>query len=120
MGAFETAGIAFHLVKHENAGGFMAEGVWHAQARKGPAAPGILLATLGPGAANAVNVVANAWQDRVPLIFLTGCVDAAVAETYTHQVFDHQALLRPITKGKLPGKPGRAWSDDGQGNPHRP
>jgi acetolactate synthase-1/2/3 large subunit len=106
MGAFETAGIAFHLVKHENAGGFMAEGVWHAQARKGPAAPGILLATLGPGAANAVNVVANAWQDRVPLIFLTGCVDAAVAETYTHQVFDHQALLRPITKASFRASPG--------------
>ena len=106
MGALEDAGIAFHLVKHENAGGFMAEGAWHAEARKGPAAPGILLATLGPGVANAVNVVANAWQDRVPLIFLTGCVDAALAETYTHQVFDHQALLRPITKASFRATPG--------------
>ncbi|MAB00422.1 MAG: acetolactate synthase [Stappia sp.] len=106
MGALEDAGIAFHLVKHENAGGFMAEGAWHAEARKGPAAPGILLATLGPGVANAVNVVANAWQDRVPLIFLTGCVDAALAETYTHQVFDHQALLRPVTKASFRATPG--------------
>jgi acetolactate synthase-1/2/3 large subunit len=48
-----------------------------------------------------VNVVANAMQDRAPLIFLTGCVDAADAETYTHQIFDHQALLRPIVKASF-------------------
>jgi acetolactate synthase-1/2/3 large subunit len=39
------------------------------------------LATLGPEVASAVNVVAIAVQDRVPLTFLTGCVDAARAET---------------------------------------
>ncbi|MBY0613691.1 MAG: thiamine pyrophosphate-binding protein, partial [Beijerinckiaceae bacterium] len=62
-------------------------------------APAVLVATIGPGVANCVNVVANAHQDRVPMIVLTGRVDAAEAETYTHQVFDHQALMRPITKG---------------------
>jgi acetolactate synthase-1/2/3 large subunit len=66
----------------------------------------VLVATLGPGVANAVNVVANAMQDRVPLIFLTGCVDAAEAETYTHQVFDHQAMLRPVVKGSFRLDPG--------------
>jgi acetolactate synthase-1/2/3 large subunit len=74
----------------------MAEGHWHMTG----ALP-VLVATLGPGVANAVNVVANAMQDRVPLIFLTGCVDAAEAETYTHQMFDHQAMLRPIVKGSF-------------------
>ena len=97
LSALDEAGIDFHLTKHENAAGFMAEGAWHAE-KTGSSAPGILIATLGPGVANAVNVVANAMQDRVPLIFLTGCVDAAEAETYTHQVFDHQAVLRPIVK----------------------
>jgi len=91
--ALNGAGIETILTKHENAAGFMAEGVWHATG-----APGLFYATLGPGVANAVNVVANAMQDRVPLLFLTGCVDAADAESYTHQVFDHQALLRPIVK----------------------
>jgi acetolactate synthase I/II/III large subunit len=94
--ALNAAGIETILTKHENAAGFMAEGVWHATG-----APGLFYATLGPGVANAVNVVANAMQDRVPLIFLTGCVDAADAETYTHQVFDHQALLRPIVKASF-------------------
>ncbi len=100
MGALDDVGIDFHLAKHENPAGFMAEGSWHAE-DIGSRAPGILLATLGPGVANAVNAVANAMQDRVPLIFLTGCVDAAEAETYTHQVFDHQALLRPIVKASF-------------------
>lgn len=96
MQGLDAAGLRFVLVKHENGGGFMAEGHWHMTG----ALP-VLVATLGPGVANAVNVVANAMQDRVPLIFLTGCVDAAEAETYTHQVFDHQAMLRPIVKGSF-------------------
>jgi acetolactate synthase I/II/III large subunit len=96
MQGLDAAGLRFVLVKHENGGGFMAEGLWHMTG----SLP-VLVATLGPGVANAVNVVANAMQDRVPLIFLTGCVDAVEAETYTHQVFDHQALLRPVVKGSF-------------------
>jgi len=91
--ALEAAGITFILCKHENAAGFMAEAAWHQSG-----APGILVATIGPGVLNGVNSIANAHQDRVPLIVLSGCVDAAEAETYTHQVLDHQAVLRPITK----------------------
>lgn len=94
--ALERAGIRFHLARHENAAGFMAEGLWHATG----ALP-VLVATLGPGVANAVNVVANAQQERVPLIFVTGCVDQALAESYTHQVFDHQAVLRPLVKASF-------------------
>ena len=91
--ALERAGIRFILCKHENAGGFMAEGVHHMDG-----APAILVATVGPGAVNGVNVVANAHQDRVPMIVLTGCLDADEALTYTHQVMDHEAVFAPITK----------------------
>jgi acetolactate synthase-1/2/3 large subunit len=94
--ALASAGIEFVLVKHENNGGFMAEGVWH-----GSGAPGILVATIGPGLANAVNVIANAAQEQVPMVVLTGCVDPADALTYTHQVFDHQAVLRPLVKASF-------------------
>ena len=68
----DSAGVAFTLVRHENAGGFFAEGHWHATGDLP-----VLVATLGLGGANAVKVVANAMQDRAPLIFLTRCVDAA-------------------------------------------
>jgi acetolactate synthase-1/2/3 large subunit len=95
------AGIRFDLARHENAAGFMAEGLWHATG----ALP-VLVATLGPGVANAVNVVANAQQDRVPLIFITGCVDHAVAESYTHQVFDHRAVIAPLVKASFRAAPG--------------
>ena len=91
-----AAGIRFVLVKHENSGGFFAEGHWHMTG----ALP-VLVATLGPGVANAVNVVANAMQDRVPLIFLTGCVEDALLGSFTHQVVDHQAMLRPVVKGSF-------------------
>ncbi len=96
MRALQEAGVAFHLCKHENAGGFMAEGTHHADR-----APAVLLATVGPGVVNAVNTVANAWQDQVPMIFISGCVDAAEAVTYTHQVFDHTAVLAPVTKASM-------------------
>lgn len=101
--ALEKAGIRFILAKHENAAGFMAEGVYH---RTG--VPGILVATVGPGALNGINVVENARQDRVPLIVLTGAVDAAEAQTYTHQVLDQPQVFRPITKHSFTYEPDAA------------
>lgn len=94
--ALERAGITFVLVRHENAGGFMAEGVHHATG-----APGLLVTTVGPGALNAVNVVENARQDRVPLIVITGSMDAATAQRYTHQVADQHAVFAAVTKASL-------------------
>ncbi|WP_428544851.1 thiamine pyrophosphate-binding protein [Profundibacter sp.] len=96
LDALRVAGIEFTLVKHENAGGYMAEGSWHATG-----APGILLATIGPGVSNAVNTVANAYQEQVPLIVLTGCISHTMAAQFTHQVIDHVALFSSITKATL-------------------
>src|SRR6056297_2439847 len=93
MDALARARIEVTLARHENAAAFMAEGVWH---RTG--APGILIATLRPGVLNGVNAIANAHQDRVPLIVISGCVDADEALTYSHQILDHEAVLAPITK----------------------
>jgi acetolactate synthase I/II/III large subunit len=103
MDALDRAGLDIILVKHENSGGFMAEGTWH---RGG--APGVLFATIGPGIANAANAIANAWQDRVPMIVLTGCVPAIEGHTYTHQVFDHVKFLEPVTKAAFRVEAGTA------------
>ena len=94
--AVEKAGMRFVLVRHENSGGFMAEGTYHATG-----APGVVLATVGPGVANLVNAVANAQQDRVPLIVLTGCLDTSLPPTFSHQVCDHQAVLAPVCKASF-------------------
>ncbi len=99
--ALERAGIRFVLTKHENAAGFMAEGVWHATG-----APGVLLATVGPGIANAFNVVENARQDRVPLLVLAGSVDAGEALSYNHQVFDHGAVFARSCKASFTAQDG--------------
>ena len=96
MDALSRAGVRYVAVKHESAGGFMAEAIWH---RTG--APGLLVATVGPGLTNAVNVVANAALDRVPLVVLAGCVDAEERLTYTHQVLDHARMLEPAVKGSF-------------------
>ena len=96
MEGLKSSGIEFILTKYENCAGFMAEGGYHADG-----APGILVATLGPGVANAVNVVANAFQDRVPMFFITGCVDEREAMTYTHQIIDHSELLKAVTKASI-------------------
>ncbi len=93
MQALSEAGIEFTLCKHENNAGYMAEGSYHATG-----APGILLTTIGPGLANGVNSVANAYQEQVPLIVLSGCIGRGEAESFTHQVIDQSALMAPITK----------------------
>jgi len=103
LDALENAGVAFTLCKHENAAGFMAEGSWQATG-----APGILLTTIGPGLANGLNSIANAFQEQVPLIVLSGCISPAQAEGFTHQVIDQSALLAPITKARFQVSKGTA------------
>ncbi len=103
LDALDQAGIEFTLCKHENAAGYMAEGSWQATG-----APGILLTTIGPGLANAVNSIANAYQEQVPLIVLSGCIAPAQAAEFTHQVIDQSALLAPVTKAQFQIAPGTA------------
>ncbi|WP_406854339.1 thiamine pyrophosphate-binding protein [Alsobacter sp. KACC 23698] len=94
--ALERAGVRFVLARHETAAAIMAAG---ASAAGG--APGVLVTTLGPGLANAINGVADAWQERAPLLVISGVVDRAIRGRYTHQVVDHAALLRPLVKASF-------------------
>lgn len=103
LDALVRAGVEFTLARNENAAGFMAEGAWQATG-----APGVLLTTIGPGLANAVNSIANAFQEQVPVIVLSGCIGPAQASQFTHQVIDQQALLAPITKATFQVAEGNA------------
>lgn len=96
LDALEAAGIAFTLARNETAAAMMAAG---ASAVTG--APGLLLTTLGPGLANAVNGIADAQQEQVPLLVISGIVEASVRGRYTHQILDHAALLRPLVKASF-------------------
>jgi acetolactate synthase-1/2/3 large subunit len=105
LDGLEKGGIRFHLARHETAAASMAAG-----ASVCSAAPTILVTTVGPGLANAVNGIADAMQERVPLIVISGVVDRAVRGRHTHQVIDHAALLRPIVKASFEIEPESAAS----------
>lgn len=103
LDGLERAGIAFHLARHETAAALMAAG---ASLRTGM--PEVLLTTLGPGLANAVNGIADASQERIPLIVLSGVIDPDQRGRYTHQVIDHAAMLRPLVKASFEIEAGTA------------
>jgi acetolactate synthase-1/2/3 large subunit len=96
VGAAETIGIPFVLVHGETAGAVMA-GV----AGELTGAPGLCLATRGPGAASAVNGVAQALLDRQPMILVTDTVAHADQRRVSHQRLPHQALFGPVTKASV-------------------
>ena len=94
--ALAEAGIRFVLARHETAAAIMAAG---AAAVTGT--PGLLVTTLGPGLANAVNGIADAAQERAPLLVISGVVERGIRGRYTHQILDHAALLRPLVKASF-------------------
>ncbi len=98
--ALERAGIRFVLARNETAAAMMAAG---AHAVTG--APGLLVTTLGPGLANAVNGIADASQEHAALIVVSGIVERHLRGRYTHQILDHAALLRPLVKASFEIEP---------------
>jgi len=86
-------GIRFVLAKSEPSAAFIADAIWQVTER-----PVALIPALGPGLANAVSGLAGALMERTALLVLTGEVATAQANIYTHQVFDHVALAKPVVK----------------------
>ncbi|TBB85224.1 thiamine pyrophosphate-binding protein (plasmid) [Rhizobium ruizarguesonis] len=101
----EKAEIFFNLARHETSAAIMAAGASAISGR-----PELLVTTVGPGLANAVNGIADALQERVPLIVVSGIVDRGTRARYTHQVIDHTQLLRPIVKASFEIEPESAAS----------
>ncbi|MFS8086018.1 MAG: thiamine pyrophosphate-binding protein, partial [Acidobacteriota bacterium] len=91
--ACEEAGIAFVLAKSEPSAAFMADAVYQLTG-----APAVLIPALGPGIANAISGIAGAWMERSAMAVLCGEMATRSLGIYNHQVFDHVALCRPVTK----------------------
>ena len=98
--ALERAGIRFTLARNETAAAMMAAG-----AGVECKTPGLLVTTLGPGLANAVNGIADAVQERNPLLVISGVVERGIRARYTHQIVDHAAMLRPLVKASFEIEP---------------
>ena len=63
--------------------------------------PGISVATIGPGAANAVGGVAAAFLERAPVVALTATRAPGSAPGSTHQLLDLGRLFGPVSKGSF-------------------
>lgn len=88
-----SKGIDVVLARREGTAAFMAEG--HAMAT---GTTGVALSTLGPGSTALLNGVAAAHLDRVPMLAISGQIETAREQYFTHQVVDHKLLYSPVTK----------------------
>ena len=87
-------GVDFVLTRTESAAVMMA-----AASAELSGTLGVALTTKGPGSANAMNGIAYASLERLPVIFLTDGFTPKEQTYITHQVFDQKAMLAPLTKG---------------------
>jgi acetolactate synthase-1/2/3 large subunit len=81
------------LPRHEQGGGFMAEGYARSTGKAG-----VCLATSGPGATNFVTCLADAKMDSVPMVAITGQVKTPVIGTDAFQETPIIEVCRAVTK----------------------
>lgn len=87
------AGIDFVLMRHEaNAG--LAAAVYG----KMRGQPGVVLATLGPGAANLLLPVSSAYLDQEPLLAISAQLPGELPASHTHQLLPLQDIYRPVCR----------------------
>jgi len=101
MEAMRKGGLDFVLTAHEGSAGFAADVTGRLSG-----APGLCIATLGPGATNLTTGVGDAWLDRSPLIAITCNLNTDQLGRRIQMWIDHHALFRPITKATLPLRQG--------------
>lgn len=81
------------LTRHEQAAGFIAQGIARATLK-----PAVCFATSGPGATNLLTAIADAKLDSIPLIAITGQVSRGLIGSDAFQEVDTYGMSIPITK----------------------
>jgi len=81
------------LPRHEQGGGFAAQGYARTTGK-----PGVCMATSGPGALNLVTTIADAKMDSIPMIALTGQVGTSVIGSDAFQETPIVEVCRGISK----------------------
>jgi acetolactate synthase-1/2/3 large subunit len=93
MDELRRAGVDFVLMRHEaNAG--LAAAVYGKLRRQ----PGVVVTTLGPGAANLMLPMANASLDCEPLLAISAQIPDDFPASHTHQLLPLQDVYRPIAR----------------------
>jgi acetolactate synthase I/II/III large subunit len=101
MEAMRKGGLDFVLTAHEGSAGFAAD-----VTGRMTGAPGLCIATLGPGATNLATGIGDAFLDRSPLIAITCNLNTDQFGRRIQMWIDHHALFKPITKATLPLRQG--------------
>lgn len=96
LDAMRTGRLPFVLTAHEGSAAFAADVMGRLAG-----APGLCVATLGPGATNLTTGVGSAFLDRSPLLAITCTLPTAQAGRRIQMAIDHRALFAPITKASL-------------------
>jgi acetolactate synthase-1/2/3 large subunit len=86
-------GIDFVLMRHEANAGLAAAVYGKLRGR-----PGVVLATLGPGAANLMLPIANAALDQEPLLAISAQIPTEFPASHTHQLLPLLDVYRPLAK----------------------
>jgi acetolactate synthase-1/2/3 large subunit len=92
-GACLDLGMQGIYVRHEQAAAMMA----HAYARV-TGKPGICITPSGPGTANAVTGLANAWADATPIVAIGGSAPMRATTLDAFQEMDQVAMMKPVVK----------------------
>ncbi|MEC7490582.1 MAG: thiamine pyrophosphate-binding protein [Pseudomonadota bacterium] len=101
MDAMRKHDLPFVLTAHEGSAGFAADVMGRISG-----APGLGIATLGPGATNLATGVGSAWLDRSPMIAITCNLNTDQLGRRIQMYIDHHQLFGPITKATLPLREG--------------
>lgn len=96
MDSMRQGGIEFVLTAHEGSAAFAAD-----VTGRQTGAPGLAIATLGPGATNLTTGVGDAYLDRSPMLAITCNINTNQLGRRIQMAIDHHALFAPITKATL-------------------
>jgi acetolactate synthase-1/2/3 large subunit len=104
--ALRASPIRLVGVRHEQAAAYAADGFARATGRLG-----VALTTTGPGAANTLGGVGEAWASRSPVLVVATDIPSSlrrpgVYRGVLHETLDQGAMFAPVTAGVRRARPG--------------
>src|SRR5258705_2669404 len=93
MDELRRVGIDFVLMRHESNAGIAA-----AVYGKLRGQPGVVLTTLGPGAANLMLPLSSSYLDQEPLLAISAQIPDDFPASHTHQLLPLHDAYRPIAR----------------------
>jgi acetolactate synthase I/II/III large subunit len=100
LDALPAEGLSYIAARDETAAALMA-----ATEAQASGVPGVVLVTIAPGLTNAINAIAHAWLDQVPLLVVCGQHAPERAPLIVRQGLDNHRLVQSITRWTVTASP---------------